>query len=633
MKKILSILLSVLLIVGCVAISATADANNIYTADDVASIDSYVAGYWNVTTGAFEEYAKRIATNGYVEVDASKTYTLTGKGHSNLQFYLVEFDADKTFVTGIDNTTIGKGTYTYTPSSENVAYIALSVTIQTDAVAATNGSNGLIERWTNGIISITMVADGESGEEPESTTVTTPTTTTTTTVAPSEPGEVSGVAMIVETNTGYSSISSAFKSVADGQTIKLLADVSDSSAQNIKKVGVTFDLNGFTYTQTNKRGIYVEDNKSVTIKNGSIVIGIANPEVGIFVRDGASLALDGVDMSLASGCAFADTSSQWGLIGLRDTTGTADVDITNCNLTSNGVVLDISSNMTYDIDITNSTLTGAMRSNSGVLRGFGGNILGTITISESTLAHTDAPIYRVTGDGKIAGASLGTVKVATGEAVYNEDGSIYVNDAVNADGTLNAAGLCTRKAIKISKAPEYVLSNGMLLGASIRLNEVNGIRFYSNVDFDKVAELEAAGYTVQLGTIIAPKDIVFNDTYKINNDFTTEIDNVVVPFDTSKGLYEEVGFKGVVGSIVKIKEANYGRNFVGRGYATITKDGKSITFYSNYYDGDASNNTRSLKSVSQVIIDNGSISNYSEEHQQLINTWASAADWSKPVVE
>lgn len=633
MKKIISTLLSVLLIVGCVAISATADANNIYTTDDVASVSTYVAGYWNVTTGAFEEHAKRIATNGYVAVDSSKTYTLTGKGHSNLQFYLVEVDADKNFVAGIGKTTIGNGTYTYTPSSENVAYIALSVTIQTDAVAATNGSSGLIERWTNGTISITMVADGESGEEPESTTVTTATTTTTT-VAPSEPGEVSGVAMIVETNTGYASFGEAWNALQDNQTIKLLADVSGgTSTRNVTKVGVTLDLNEFTFTQDGSRAFDVNDNKSFTIKNGDIVVGYATPQVGIFVRDGASLALDGVDMSLASGCAFSDSSSQWGLIGLRDTTGTANVDITNCNLTSNGVVLDISSNMTYDVNITKSTLTGAMRSNGGVLRGFGGNISGIITVSESTLVHTDAPIYRVTGDGKIAGASLGTVKVATGETVYNADGSIYVNDAVNADGTLNAAGLCTRKVIKISKAPEYVLSNGMLLGASIRLNEKNGIRFYSDVDFDKVAQLEAAGYTVQLGTIIAPKDIVFNDTYQINNDFTTEIENVVVPFDTSKGLYEEGDFKGVVGSIVEIKEANYGRGFVGRGYATITKDGKSITFYSDYYAGDASNNTRSLKSVSQVIIDNGSISNYPEEQQQLINTWASAADWSKPVVE
>lgn len=629
MKKIISILLSALLLIGCVAMSATADVN-VYTIDDVASIDNYVAGSWE--KGVFEEHERRIATNGYVAVDASKTYTLVGtkKNHSNLQFYLAEFDADKNCVATIGKTVLGAGTYAYTPSTADVSYIAITFTVQNDAVKAVD-TNGIFNRFINGGYSVSMVADGESGgetPEPESTTVT-ETTTTTTTTTTQTPGEVSGVAMIVETNTGYSSFGAALNAIADNQTIKLLNNVSDGSTRNIKKVGVTLDLNGFTYTQTGSRAFDVNDNKSFTIKNGNIVIGIANPQVGIFVRDNTSLALDSVNMSLASGCAFGDTNSQWGLIGLRDTTGTADVDINNCVLTSNGVVLDISSNMTYDIDITNSTLTGAMRSNSGVLRGFGENDLGTITISESTLAHTDDAIYRVTGAGKIAGASLGTVKIATGETVYNEDGSIYVNDAVNADGTLNAAGLCTRKAIKISKAPEYVVSNGMILGASIRLNEKNGIRFYSDVDFDKVAQLEAAGYTVQLGTIIAPKDVVYNDDYSLYNDFTTEIDHVVVPFDTTKGLYKEGNFEGVVGSIVEIKEANYGRNFVGRGYATITKDGKSVTFYSDYYEGAVANNTRSLKYVSQATIDAGSISNYSEEQQQLINLWAAAADWSK----
>lgn len=631
MKKIVSILLSALLLIGCVAISATADVN-VYTIDDVASIDNYVAGSWE--NGVFEEHERRIATNGYVAVDASKTYTLVGtnKNHSNLQFYLAEFDADKNLVAKIGRTVLGAGTYAYTPSTADVSYIALTFTIQNDAVKAVD-TNGIFNRFINGGYSVSMVADGESGgetPEPESTTVTETTTTTTTTQTP---GEVSGVAMIVETNTGYSSFGAALNAISDNQTIKLLADVSDSSTRNIKKVGVTLDLNEFTYTQTGSRAFDVNDNKSFTIKNGNIVVGIATPQVGIFVRDNASLALDSVNMSLASGCAFSDSNSQWGLIGLRDTTGTADLDITNCVLTSNGVVLDISSNMTYDVNISNSTLTGAMRNNSGVLRGFGENALGTITISESTLAHTDAPIYRVAASGKIAGASLGTVKVATGETIYNADGSIYVNDAVNADGTLNAAGLCTRKAIKISKAPEYVVENGMLFGASIRLNEKNGIRFYSDVDFDKVAQLEAAGYTVQLGTIIAPKDVVYSDAYQIYNDLTTEIDHVVVPFDTTKGLYEEGNFEGVVGSIVEIKEANYGRDFVGRGYATITKDGKSVTFYNDYYEGAVANNTRSLKFVSQAVIDDGSVSNYSEDQQQLINLWAAAADWSKPTAE
>ncbi|MBQ4155467.1 MAG: hypothetical protein IJD90_01540 [Clostridia bacterium] len=180
MKKIISVLLSALLIIGCVAISATANTN-VYTIDDVASIDNYVAGSWE--NGVFEEHERRIATNGYVAVDASKTYTLIGTedNHSNLQFYLAEFDADKNCVAKIGRTVIAKGTYSYVPSSANVAYIALTITIQQDAVKAVD-TNGIFNRFINKGYGISMVADGESGgetPEPESSTVTTTTTTTT----------------------------------------------------------------------------------------------------------------------------------------------------------------------------------------------------------------------------------------------------------------------------------------------------------------------------------------------------------------------------------------------------------------------------------------------------------------------
>ena len=121
MKKILSVVLSALLLIGCVAISATANTN-IYTVDDVAVIANYVAGYWSATTGEFSEHTHRIATNGYVAVDASKTYTIASaaKSHGNTSFYLAEFDADKNFVAGIGRTELGKaGTYSYKVTFKN----------------------------------------------------------------------------------------------------------------------------------------------------------------------------------------------------------------------------------------------------------------------------------------------------------------------------------------------------------------------------------------------------------------------------------------------------------------------------------------------------------------------------------
>ena len=45
-------------------------------------------------------------------------------------------------------------------------------------------------------------------------------------------------------------------------------------------------------------------------------------------------------------------------------------------------------------------------------------------------------------------------------------------------------------------------------GASIRLNQQNGIRFYTNVDKEKIAKLRADGATVEIGTLIAPVDLL-----------------------------------------------------------------------------------------------------------------------------
>ena len=168
MKRFLSILLSAILIV-CVAFSAAA-SEDVLTIADVAIIDNYVTGTWNASTGEFQENQKRIVTNGFVDVDASKTYTIAGMGHGGLSFYLAEYDDDKNFVKGRDRVQIGGGlTYSYTPSA-NVSYVVISISIYTggaDAVDA-EGSNGLFARWvkSSNRIGITMVVEGGEVQVP-----------------------------------------------------------------------------------------------------------------------------------------------------------------------------------------------------------------------------------------------------------------------------------------------------------------------------------------------------------------------------------------------------------------------------------------------------------------------------------
>ena len=132
-------------------------------------------------------------------------------------------------------------------------------------------------------------------------------------------------------------------------------------------------------------------------------------------------------------------------------------------------------------------------------------------------------------------------------------------------------------------------------GASIRLKEASGIRFYSPINAEKIAELrQLPNATVDLGTLIGPKDLV----------------EAGLTFDLTKGNYVDVPFKSsiyytkddstqeyVVGSIVNINPCNITRDFVGRGYIKVTLGSVSKTIYADYAGSNIANNARSIAYV------------------------------------
>ena len=159
----------------------------------------------------------------------------------------------------------------------------------------------------------------------------------------------------------------------------------------------------------------------------------------------------------------------------------------------------------------------------------------------------------------------------------------------------------------------------MKSGASIRLNDVNGIRFYTTVDTAKLEELKnVEGNTVELGTLIAPAD-------KVTGELTHSIgaDNYVdVPYKSTEWHNGETGL--IAGSLVGIKPGNIGRKFIGRGYIKVT-NGETET----YYYATQNDNARSLKSVALAL--QGDTENYnklSDNVKTLVDNWAAAADWS-----
>lgn len=168
----------------------------------------------------------------------------------------------------------------------------------------------------------------------------------------------------------------------------------------------------------------------------------------------------------------------------------------------------------------------------------------------------------------------------------------------------------------------------MQSGASIRLGAVNGIRFYTNIDTDKIAELKESGATVEMGTLIAPADRIDGQELTFKLDESNYID---VKYTASE-CYTEGDFSGIVGSIVGIKESdtsysttsgNITRGFVGRGYVKVTKDGETTISYADYSNSEISENTRSLQFVANAFRnDSVEFESLTSDIKELVNKWA-----------
>lgn len=159
----------------------------------------------------------------------------------------------------------------------------------------------------------------------------------------------------------------------------------------------------------------------------------------------------------------------------------------------------------------------------------------------------------------------------------------------------------------------------MEYGASARLNYNAGLRFYSKVDKDLINELKIMGFNIELGTLIAPKDLLDNEelSFDLKND-----QYVDVKFDSNEYYTGDSGFEGVVGSLVNIKEENLTREFIGRGYIKATLDGITKIIYSDYCKGEVENNSRSVAFIANQIKNDSSSSDFYNNHKEQIDKWA-----------
>ncbi|MGN0172980.1 MAG: GDSL-type esterase/lipase family protein, partial [Acutalibacteraceae bacterium] len=161
-----------------------------------------------------------------------------------------------------------------------------------------------------------------------------------------------------------------------------------------------------------------------------------------------------------------------------------------------------------------------------------------------------------TGSGLDYGFDLSNVEIV------DEDQPITLTITTTTEGNLYL------NSIELTKIADVDLSvtTAMVSGASIRLGGINGIRFYTKVDTAKIAALRSAGYTVELGTLIAPADNIKDTELSFNLETGKYVD---VKFNSTT-YYTDGEFSGIVGSLVNIKDTNITRDFVGRGYVKVT---------------------------------------------------------------
>lgn len=425
----------------------------------------------------------------------------------------------------------------------------------------------------------------------------------------------------------------AREKVADGQTVRLLKDV--TTANTVYLVGnVTFDGNGhqITYTGTegnknlfavatdaDKLGEGAGPSEYATVK----IVNLKATTTGtILIHYFANVEFGAGNVFEASGAMF---------IGNRTNAG--KLTFTGGEYTSKGSLAIFSLEFrAYEVEILGgsfSTTTSSiiqMNQAGGTVNIGGGkfvlsggdgvivNMLATAS-GDSKINIYDGYFYCTTWQ-RIVVVLAGTANVYGG-VFYNTnrgDGDLFTvrNSAkLNIYGgtIINAAGKNPVQNVNnaLVYPAEAKLNPTMLDGASVRLvADSNGIRFESSISktlTDWVNGQKDAGTQISYGTLIMP-----TDTLPANYAFTVNalkslgkqegVDYVNIP--AANGISKDAeGNLLIRAALVNLKEGNYNRALSAVSYVKYIKDGHEVYIYSNY---NATNNSRSMAYIAQAAL-------------------------------
>ena len=632
--------------------TTTAPIATYFTPADVANKDNWIKGWWDSSNGKYNptyQNNSRACVKNHIEVTEGETYkfTITGSNASGLNIVVRNYDS-----TGAFKSTIILTDLEYTvPAGTKYA----GVTIY--------DKSNVIDYINNGTVAVTMAVKG--AVEPTQSSSSTTTTTTQPTSSTQKPPVEAGV-IYVNANAQTDAEAATYKTLAEafsaatagdasnpGTTIKFLSDVKTTSISTLSKNYVTVDLNGYTF-QTSSQGISVAG-KFCTIKNGKMkmdttdgnnaayLINNANDNYTLYVRD--------IDFSYEN---FGETTGVGRPAGLirKSAVGNNTTNVYNCTFKSyvskrkgSASYLALISYMNGTVNMYNCELDGGSNISAFTVRSSTINLYDTkilncayLTSKSTSLAISGSTnvtfysgsakyIYTLCTDPeytniKTASNVMFTAKENGTESINLSDlTSPYTFFATCAHKfTDGVCDYCYAKAPNANKVAVEVEN-----GASLRLGEVNGIRFYVTTDIAKIKELQSQGATVEVGTLIAPVDLI-----KAESEFVLGSKKVAkVPYNVEfLGTLNENGYTA---SIVNIKESNTGfdatygniaRPMMARGYVKVTVDGESFISYSDYSEV----LSRSLGQIAKRFQEDEDA--YNELAGTDISTWTKVGDWA-----
>ena len=200
-----------------------------------------------------------------------------------------------------------------------------------------------------------------------------------------------------------------------------------------------------------------------------------------------------------------------------------------------------------------------------------------------------------------------------GTEVEVKDGKVTLGDAqygYYCNGKMYKAGSEVEVTEDMAFTSVKELNITMAQGAGIRYIGDSGLRFQATITSDNMDAVASDAITE--GTLITTSDI-YNDGKdgELTLEYAKSNLNIVNSgwFNNQTGVY--------CGSVCKIAESNYKREFVARAYVKINyADGTSETTYSNNMAP-----SRSIQKVAQLLIDDN-YGGISEEYHSVIDNFA-----------